>query len=891
MKCPLSIALSSGLLHLCMAAAPKGLPPLIDRELLFGNPEITGSQISPDGKYIAFLKPWKNTRNVWVKRTGEPFDKAKVLTTETRRPIAGYLWSRDSRFVIFAKDNAGDENFNVYAVNPAEAASAGTEAPPARDLTNLTGVQVQIYSVPKSNPDVVYVGLNDRDKAWHDLYRIKISTGERTQIRKNTERIGSWLFDQNGELRLAARVADNGDQEILRADANGFSKVYSCSVFETCAPLRFHKDGKQVYMETNKGTGVDLTALILFNPETGNEEPVESDPLHRVDLDSAMFSEQTDELVMTRYTGDRVRRYFKDKAWEADYKWLQSKLPGQEVGLGSRTVDEQVWLVTANADTEPGQVYLFDRKNRKLTLQYKIHEQLPRESLSPMKAVQYGSSDGLEIPAYLTLPKGLPGKGLPTVVLPHGGPWARDYWGYNPLAQFLANRGYAVLMPNFRASTGYGKKFLNAGNGEWGRKMQDDITWGVKYLVSQGIADPKRVAIMGGSYGGYATLAGVAFTPEVYRAGVDIVGPSNLTTLLEAIPPYWESIRKIMYVRMANLETLEGKAWMRERSPLYSVAKIKTPLLVAQGANDPRVNKREAEQIVVALRDMGFPVEYLLAPDEGHGFARPVNNSAMFMEIEKFLAHYLDGRYQQGGTPEVVARLREISVDPKSVTISKLADAGTVGSPKPAVDLKPGAYEYKAKIAVGGQDIALSLTTTIKEENGAWVANDAMQTPMGLMTDTATLEKGTLILLKRSMKQGPASASVDYAGGKAAGAMSMNGKDTPIAADLGGTLFADAAGAQQSIACLPLADGYTATYRNFDLQKQKVKLMQLKVAGSENVTVEAGAFDAYRIEITSADGGSDRSTIWVAKDSRKVVKVSSVLPSMGGATLTAELLP
>ena len=346
-------------------------------------------------------------------------------------------------------------------------------------------------------------------------------------------------------------------------------------------------------------------------------------------------------------------------------------MPGKEIGLGSHTKDDRVWLVSAHGDTEPGETYLFDRQTRKLTLQYKVREKLPRQALASMTAIRYKSSDGLEIPAYLTLPKGVPAKNLPTIAFPHGGPWARDNWGYNAIAQFLANRGYAVLMPNFRSSTGYGKKFLNAGNGEWGRLMQDDITWGMKYLVAEGIADPKRLGIMGGSYGGYATLAGVTFTPDLYAAAVDIVGPSNLITLLEAIPPYWEAGRKIMYARMADPGTPQGKAWLQERSPLTKAADIKTPLLVVQGANDPRVNRREAEQIVIALRDRGFPVEYLLAPDEGHGFARPVNNMAMFMATEEFFAQYLGGRYQADGTPEVVERLKEITVDPKTVTVSK----------------------------------------------------------------------------------------------------------------------------------------------------------------------------------------------------------------------------
>jgi dienelactone hydrolase len=507
-----------------------------------------------------------------------------------------------------------------------------------------------------------------------------------------------------------------------------------------------------------------------------------------------------------------------------------------------------------------------------------------------MRPVHYKSSDGLDIPAYLTLPKGAGEKNLPTLVVPHGGPWARDYWGYNSLAQFFANRGYAVLMPNFRGSTGFGKSFLNAGNGEWGRKMQDDITWGVRYLTAEGIADPKRVGILGGSYGGYATLAGVTFTPDLYRAAVDIVGPSNLLTLLDAIPPYWEAGRKSMYARMADPGTPQGKAWMEERSPLHSANKIKTPLMVVQGANDPRVNRREAEQIVVALRDRGFPVEYLLAPDEGHGFQRPVNNMAMFMAAEKFLATYLDGRYQDHGTPEVEARLKEITVDPKTVQISKLVDASAVSAPKPAADLHSGTDRYDAKLSLGGQQMALKLSTTIADEGGQWIATETVDTPGGAMTDTSTIEKGSLLVRKRSIKQGPVAINVDFSGNQAKGTMSMNGQETAIASDLRGPVFADGGGSAFSIGCLPLAEGYTTSFRNFDLQKQKVKLMQLSVTGSETVTVPAGTFPAFRVELTSADG-SDKTTVWIAKDSRKPVRISTVIASMGGATMTAELVP
>jgi dipeptidyl aminopeptidase/acylaminoacyl peptidase len=872
-------------------AAASGLPPIIDRELIFGNPEIAAAELSPNGKYVAFLKPWKDTRNVYVKGVDEPFSAARLLTTETKRPVAGFFWTWDSKYVLYVKDHDGDENFNVYAVDPAAKPAAGADAPVSRDLTGLKGVRVSIYEVPKSDPDLVYIGLNDRDKAWHDLYKLKISTGEKTLMRKNTERITGWNFDLKGNLRLASRSAENGDTEILRVDPDKFTKIYSCNVFESCGAVRFNKDGKRVYFETNKGADNNLVSLNLLDPETGKTELVESDPLKRVDFSGARFSEATDELALTIYVDEHRRRYYRDKGFEKDLTWLEGKFPGKEVSIASDTRDEQTWLIVANSDTEPGETYLFDRKTRKLALQYKIREKLPREALAEMKPVKYKSSDGLEIPAYLTLPKGVPPKNLPALMIPHGGPWARDMWGYNSLAQFFANRGYAVLMPNFRGSTGYGKKFLDAGNKEWGKKMQDDITWGVKYLVSEGIADPKRVGILGGSYGGYATLAGVTFTPDVYAAAVDIVGPSNLITLLESIPPYWEPIRKLFYERMGDPNTPDGKALLTERSPLTYANKITTPLLVVQGANDPRVNKREADQIVIALRDRGYPVEYLLAPDEGHGFARPVNNMALYMSAEKFLAKHLGGRYQEGGTPEVVARLQEITVDPKTVVLAKKVDANAVGLPKPAVDLQPGTYKYKAKISAGGQEFAMDVSTTIKEDGGKWIATGTMQSAMGEATDVSTLDKGTLVVSKRTIKQGPATIEVNFAGNKATGNMNVNGQDRPISAELGGPIFADAAASEMTIAALPLADGYTTTFRNFDVGKQKEKLLQLKVVGAESVTVPAGTFDTYKVELSSADGGGDKQTLWISKDSRKPVKMTATLAEMGGATITQEMVP
>jgi dipeptidyl aminopeptidase/acylaminoacyl peptidase len=869
-------------------AARRGLPPLIDRELFFGDPEIAGAQISPDGRFIAFIKPFQGTRNIWVKGTEEPFEKARPITADTKRPIPAYFWSRDSRFILFVQDQGGDENYNVYAVDPAAEAAEGSEVPAARNLTEAKEVRAFIYAVPKTDPDLLYVGLNERDKAWHDLYKVRISTGERTRLRENTERLTGWVFDRKDQLRLATRSAETGDTEVLRVDEKGFTNIYSCSVFETCNPIGFHKDGQRVYLVTNKGEGVDLARLALLDVQSGKEEKVEADPLNRVDLSGARFSERTHELISTTYIDDRRRIYWHDKAFEADYQLLRKKLSEKEVNLGSSTADERLFLVSAFADTEPGQTYLFDRETKQVTLQYHIREKLPREHLTSMTGIRYKSSDGLEIPAYLTLPEGLEPKNLPLVVVPHGGPWHRDVWGYDSFAQFLSNRGYAVLQPNFRGSTGYGKKFLDAGNQQWGDKMQDDITWGVKHLIAEGIADPKRVGIMGGSYGGYATLAGLAFTPDLYAAGVSIVGPSNLITLLESIPPYWEAARMLFHKRMGDPSTPEGRAQLERQSPLNSADKIRAPLLVIQGANDPRVKQHESDQIVVALRDRGFPVEYLVAPDEGHGLARPVNSMAAFAATERFLAKHLDGRYQESMPPDVAKRLEEITVDPKTVELPKKMDMTSLGAPQPAGDLRPGTANYKAHIEVGGQNLEMTVTSDVKEEGDAWVITETANTPMGAAVDRTVVSKGSLVLRKRTLSQGPLDIDLDVQDGRAAGQMKMGDQARPFAVDLEGDLFADGAGAAVTIATLPLADGYTTAFRNLDLQSQKVKPMQLTVTGSEQISVPAGTFEAYKVQVDSPDDGA-KTTMWVAKEARTVVKIVAVVPRMNGAVITSEL--
>lgn len=643
----------------------QNIPPLIDREVFFDDPVISAGRLSPDGAYISFLSPHEGTRNIWVKTLDAPFDEAIPVTAVTERPIMNYFWSRDGRYLLYVMDQGGDENFNIYAVDPKEA-SPGV-IPKARNITNKEGIRAMIFHISRIDPDLMFVGLNDRDPAWHDLYSLKISTGELTLISKNENRYTSSIFDYEDRLRMATRSNPNGTEELFRIDPDGQTMIYSWSVLETAYPVAFQKDNQHFYLVSNVGDDLDLTQLFLMNIETGQKEFVEKDPEGKADFGQLSMSDKTLEVLLTTYTDERTRYYFKNPEFESNFNSVKAELGDKELSFFSATNDERYWLVSASADTDPGSVYLFDAETKKLTYQYSPRPDIPKEHLSPMTSIRYPSSDGLEIQAYLVLPKGFGKKNLPLVVYPHGGPWARDYWGYNSYAQFLANRGYAVLMPNFRGSTGFGKSFLNAGNNQWGDLMQDDITWGVKYLIDQGIVDPERVAIFGGSYGGYATLAGVAFTPDLYAAGVSFVGPSNLITLLNSIPPYWEAFRIVLHKRVGDPATPEGEAQLIRQSPLFSANQIISPLMVVQGQNDPRVKKAESDQIVAALHERGFPVEYLNAPDEGHGFARPVNNMAFVAAMEKFLATHVGGRFQETMTEEVAQRLKEITVDVSTV--------------------------------------------------------------------------------------------------------------------------------------------------------------------------------------------------------------------------------
>jgi dipeptidyl aminopeptidase/acylaminoacyl peptidase len=607
------------------------------------------------------------SRNIWIKKTNEPLSAAWQATNENR-PVNTYFWSADSKQILYLHERGAkdEQNFDVYALDPALRPDPETGKPPLpRALTNLKQTRTLIYAVPPAKPDIIYIGVNARFARWEDLYQLRLSTGEKTLIRENNERITNWVFDHTGTLRLAVRFNEAGDKEFLRVDPDGLKVVYSCSVQEHCDLQGFDAENKLVYLVTNKGP-LDLTELETLDPESGATTLIESDPEKRADFGEAVFSTADHRLLFTRYEDEIVRWYFKDRAFEEQFRWLVRQLPGKIIRLGARTSDDTLWLVNASSDTEPGEVYVWNPAAKTLVLQCRINEKLPRDALSQRKPFHFKSSDGLDIPSFLTLPKGLPPRNLPLIVNPHGAPWLQDLVGYDAFAEFLANRGYAVLQPNFRGSAGHGKVYMKAGDRQWGQKMQDDLTWAVKALVADGIADPKRVGIAGISYGGYAALAGVTFTPDLYAAAVDIAGPSNLVTFYKGIPPYSPAL-KLMYTRLGDPTATDGRAMLMDRSPLTRAKAIVTPLMVFQAKNDYGVDIGETNQIVAAVRDNGKPIEYFVVPGDGRAFVDPIINLAMGAAMEKFLAKHLGGRYQEDVPPDVAAKLKEFAVDPGTV--------------------------------------------------------------------------------------------------------------------------------------------------------------------------------------------------------------------------------
>ena len=876
------------------------LPPLIDRELFFGDPEISGASLSPDGKFMAFIKPYNGVRNIYVKSIDEPFDAARPITADSR-PVPQYMWSQDSRYVLYAQDKNGDENFHIYAVNPADTPEEKTGVPHARDLTDVEGIRAALYSIPKKKPNEIIIGLNDRDPSYHDVYRLNLTTGARELLIKNTEKMAGFSFDLDGNARLAVRQTEDGGTEILRIDGDKYTRVAQCTFEETLDLSQFHKDGKRVYMITNKGEDVDLSRLVLFNPQTGEEEFIEADPEGEVDFAGAVFAPDTDELVATAYVGDRVRIYPREERTKKALDFVRNKFPKAELSVASITLDFRLLLVNVHSDIEPGSMYLYDRISGKMDLLYRIRPELNSDYLAFMKPVRYKARDGVEIPAYLTIPRGLAPENLPVVIFPHGGPWSRDTWGYGAYTQYLANRGYAVFQPNFRGSAGYGKEFLNAGNNEWGTGiMQHDITDGVKYLIDQGIADPKRVAIFGGSYGGYATLAGLAFTPDLYRAGISYVGPSNLITLLKSVPPYWAPMLKMFHKRLGNPDDPKDQERLKQQSPLFSADKIKAPLLVIQGANDPRVKKAESDQIVIALRDRGYDVEYLLAEDEGHGFRSPENNIAVAIAMETFFAKQLGGRMQKGMSDEQSAKLASLMVDITTVTMPDTSGAASAeNAPLPPRDtglVQPLDLDYTQFIETGGQKIEIQINAKVEaaEADGvpAWRITVNSQSPMGNTLDTYFIDKASLLPIKRNAQQGKMTIEVEYGSERIKGKIQAGSQEIPIDVTTTAPVLGDGSALDVALIALPLAQNYETTFRVFEPSAMKIRLMALKVSAVETVTVKAGTFETFKVELSPLDGepGGGKILHITRDEPRCLVRSESKLPAMsGGGTAVAEL--
>jgi dipeptidyl aminopeptidase/acylaminoacyl peptidase len=875
------LILSLFVMTACKKEMECKLPKLIDRDLFFGNPEISGGQLSPDGKYIAFMKEYNGIMNIWVKELFETFDEARPLT-DSERPLYGFFWSGDGKYILYVKDKDGDENINIFAVNPEDEAPEGS-VPVSRNLTNFDEVTAQIYQVSDNDHDVMFIGLNSRDKAWHDLYRLRISSGELTLMYENRDRIVGYGFDWDDNLRIYYKSDEQGNTFMLYKSGDSLTSIYETSVTESAYISGWNEDNSKCYLITNKGD-LDLTTLYLLDPETGKMELMESDPENRVDLDGITLDQNTRKIINTSYTDDRTRIYFKDKNREKIYNDLKAKFPGREIDFTSSDKDYTMFLVTVWGDKYASEVWLYVPEFDDLIQQYVPRPKLKEIEvlLSEMTPIRYKSSDGLEIPAYLTIPNGCKAQKLPLVVLVHGGPKGpRDYWGYDPIVQFLANRGYAVLQPNFRASGGYGKKFMNAGDLQWGLLMQDDITWGVKHLISEGIVDEAKVVIMGGSYGGYATLAGLAFTPDLYAAGVDIVGPSNIFTLLESVPPYWEAGRAFLHGMVGDPNTPEGEARIREASPLFSADKISKPLLIIQGANDPRVKQAEADQIVVAMRDKGQQVSYILADDEGHGFAKPVNKMAMFAEIERFLAPILGGRFQEDMPDDVAKRLKEITVDITTVVYDPSGVKNADELPQIKSDaLKVGVYKYEMNIAIQDQNIKMSMTRTITQDGDNWKITDVQKSQMGDAEDQVILS-ASFNPISRIMNQMGTEILAKYGANEVT--VDMAGNEQSI--KYKGAFLSSAPGFELLAANLGLAKGESIIVATEDMQIFKIKFVSIENKGDENKDGVACAV----YEITDATNKNEKSTYYFNKATGVLIFAESVIPAMNNAVVTMKL--
>jgi len=614
-------------------SSPADLTPLIPREILFGNPERTSPRISPDGKYLTYIAPdQNNVLQVWMRTVGQQDDR--MLTADEKRGIRIYFWTYDGEQLIYLQDSDGDENWHLYGVN--------IQSNTVRDLTPFPGVQAQMIGLDPNFPDVALVGMNRQDPRKHDVYRLNLKNAAVEFDTENPGNVVGWEADAQLQVRAATAATADGGWDLLVRDATDqpWQTIRHWGPEDQGSAVSFSPDSKTLYIRGSHDA--NASRLLALDLTTGQETVMAEDPQY--DVGGILVHPVRREIQAVSFYKEKLEWQVLDPSITADFAVL-AQIHRGEFSVVSRDLADTNWLVAYTTDDGPVYYYTYDRNSKSSTLLFSNQPKLEGLPLVPMQPVSFEARDGLPLHGYLTTPKGA--KTIPTVLLVHGGPWARDTWGYSPIVQWLANRGYAVLQVNFRGSTGYGKAFLNAGNREWAAKMHDDLVDSVNWIVSQEVADPVRIAIMGGSYGGYATLVGLTFTPDVFAAGVDIVGPSNLITLLQSIPPYWAPMKAMFEQRVGNLET--EAEFLKSRSPLFFAHQIEKPLLIGQGANDPRVKQAESEQIVSAMRQANRPVEYLLYTDEGHGFARPDNRLHFFAKAEEFLAKYLGGRFEPGG--------------------------------------------------------------------------------------------------------------------------------------------------------------------------------------------------------------------------------------------------
>lgn len=634
-------------LALCFgAAAFAELPPLIPREILFGNPVKASPRISPDGIHLAYLAPSdKGVLNVWVRTIGK-IDDAQV-TNDTHRGIRVHFWAEDGKHLMYLQDLNGDENWHVYSVT--------LDSKVVRDLTPFQGIRAQGFKTDKNFPNEILVGLNLRDRRVFDMYRVDLTTGAIVTDTQNPGDVVSWLTDPAFQIRAAqaTSLADGSSTLRVRDGKDApWRNLITWPFGENGGADDFTGDGTALFVETSLGS--DTTRLVKVDTVTGKElEKIAQDP--RVDVGGVVIQPDMHTVQAVGFNYFKNEWTVLDSTIRQDFDVI-GKLHRGEFYVTSRDRADKNWIITFQGDDGPVAWYVYNRDTKKAEFLFNNQPELEKHKFATMEPVVIKSRDGMQLVSYLTLPIGVEPKNLPLVLNVHGGPWGRDTWGYDPEAQWFANRGYATLQVNFRASEGFGKKFLNAGNLQWGAKMQDDLTDVVKWVIAKGYADPKKVCIYGGSYGGYATLAGLVFTPDLYACGVDIVGPSNLATLLASIPPYWGPLKKTFTLRMGDVD--KDEALNKKMSPLFHVDQIKAPLIIAQGANDPRVNIRESTQMVEAMRARGLPVIYVVYTDEGHGFARPVNRLDFYGRVDEFLAKYLGGRFEpwnevKGSTAEV----------------------------------------------------------------------------------------------------------------------------------------------------------------------------------------------------------------------------------------------